>query len=97
MSQPLWKRISGKFAGWRRNDYLFDADGKCVGFFDGDDAFSIRDGTYLGEIVDVDYIGKRTSSIKGTRLPRIASIDMSAIRHIDRLGSNVLGYVDPDL
>lgn len=58
--QPLWKIRSGKFAGWRIDDALYDAKGKNVGYFDGDIAFSNDRGQYIGEIYNEDWIGRAT-------------------------------------
>ena len=38
---PLWKMRSGKFAGFRLNDGLYDPQGESIGYFDDHIAYAL--------------------------------------------------------
>lgn len=93
--QPLWKICSGKFAGWRRNDALYDAEGNNVGFFDGDIAFSLE-GKYIGEIYRDDWIGKKTNVSRPIRGARAGYAGIALAPYANRAGLAIAGWEDPD-
>jgi hypothetical protein len=93
---PLWKLPSGSFAGWRRGDALYDASGNNVGYFVGEVAFSNSTGAYIGEISRGDWIGKRSSVLRGIRGPRISYVGLAVAPHVDRVGLAIAGWEDPD-
>lgn len=68
---------------------------KCPsGKFAGSLAFDLR-GSYLAEIVQGDYIGKRQGVAHGLRGVRAAHVSLAHARHADRIGLALAGYVDP--
>ena len=92
---PLWKVRSGKFAGWRRGDRLYDADGKNVGYFSGDKAYSNR-GSYIGQIYRDNWIGKRSTVATSVRSPRVSRVGIAKAKRADRAGLAIAGWEDPD-
>lgn len=90
----LWK-ISGKYAGVRSNDLLYNSAGKNVGYFKGDIAYSIH-GRYLGEIINGDSIGKRSNIAYPVDGARAAFASIGISKFANRGGSSLAGWVDPD-
>jgi len=93
--KPLWKIRSGKFAGWRVNDALYDDSGKNVGYFIDDIAYSTR-GSYIGEIYGEDWIGKRTGIARGNHGSRGRYGNIGVGRYANRGGIALGGWKDPD-
>lgn len=93
--QHFWKVRSGDFAGYRRGDYLFNADGICVGYFHGTVTYSLK-GDYIGEIYKDDWIGKRSHVTHSMGSPRAAHANLAVARYVDRVGLAVAGWEDPD-
>ena len=92
--KPLWA-ISGKFAGWRNGDILYNADGDNVGYFDGDIAYSNK-GDYIGEICRDDWIGKRTNILRPLGSPRVGYVGIALVPYVGRVGLAIAGWEDPD-
>ena len=86
---PLWKIRSGRFAGWKDGDLLYDSDGENVGFFDGEIAFSIR-GDYIGELYNDQTIGKRQNINRGGRGSRVRHVRIARARMVNRVGVRLL-------
>ena len=54
-------RWNGRYFGFIRNDRFFAADSTYIGWMDDDGRVWESDGNFLGEIVNDDYILRRTS------------------------------------
>jgi hypothetical protein len=93
--EPLWKIRSGKFAGHRSGDLLYDADGKNVGYLNDAVAYSTN-GHYIGEMYNDDYIGKRTAILHSVNSPRVRYANIASARYADRAGLAIAGWEDPD-
>ena len=93
--EPLWKIRSGDFAGWRRDDILYNAEGRNVGFFEGDLAFALE-GKYIGEIYRNDWIGKKTNIIHAIRGSRTGYAGIALTPYANRVGLAIGGWEDPD-
>jgi hypothetical protein len=94
--KPLWKVRSGNFAGWRSdNGALYDANGKNVGYFSGDIAYS-NIGNYVGEIHRGDWIGKRTNVARSVGGARAAYAGIALAPYAVRAGLAIAGWEDPD-
>ena len=93
--EPLWKISSGKFAGYRDGEALYDATGKSVGYFRGEIAYS-PNGRYLGEMYDDDYIGKRSSGCTSIGPSRASRAGIARAARADRAGRAVAGWSDPN-
>ncbi len=94
MPEPLWKIKSGRFAGWRNGEFLHNSDGDCVGFFHGDNAYTLA-GEYIGEIIDGEWIGKRFGSTKPRRDGRGGASWLLLEPQPDRAGKKAIGWDDP--
>jgi hypothetical protein len=94
MVKPLWNIKSGRFAGWRNGDFLHNSDGDCVGFFHGDIAYTLA-GEYVGEIVDEDWIGKRSGMTRPDQAMRGGTSWLLLEAHPDRAGKQSPGWEDP--
>jgi hypothetical protein len=96
MVQGLWAVRSGRFAGWRIGDNLYDASGENVGYFDGNIAISVSTGRYIGEIYQDDWIGKRAGISRPIYGIRGRTSGISYVRYADRVGLALGGWSDPD-
>jgi hypothetical protein len=92
---PLWRIVSGTFAGWRSENGLFDTRGRYIGFFVGDVAYSPV-GKYLGEIHGAEWIGRRVGTFAVARPPQglPASVPTDSPRG-DRPGLGESGWDEP--
>jgi hypothetical protein len=93
--KPLWKISSGRFAGYRNDDVLYDAKGNNVGYFRDKVAYSLN-GHYLGEMYDDDYIGKRTGGGASISSSKVGRVGIARVAHADRAGRAIAGWDDPD-
>ena len=93
--QPLWKIRSGDFAGWRSSDILYNGEGKNVGFFEDDLAFSLN-GKYIGEIHHDDWIGKKMGVAHALKGSRVGYVGIALAPYSNRAGLSVGGWEDPD-
>ncbi|MDX7780335.1 hypothetical protein SJR98_19840 [Aeromonas hydrophila] len=57
-------RWNGEYFGFIKNDHLFDAKSQYLGWVTNDDKVWRKNGTFLGELEDENYILKRTSMAK---------------------------------
>lgn len=93
---PLWALCSGRFAGWRNGDVLYNTNGDNVGHFSGEVAYSLS-GSYIGEMYSKERIGQRSTASHARRMST-----MQAMRIIapppkdDQLTMVVPGWEDPD-
>lgn len=87
---------SGRFAGYRSGDVLYNADGRNAGYFSGDKAYSLS-GQYLGELYGSDYIGRRTGVAHAMAGSRAAHVGTAMARHANRVGHAIAGWDDPNL
>jgi len=92
--KPLWK-ISGKYAGVRNDDLLYDSTGKNVGFFEGEVAYSIH-GKYIGEILNENLIGKRLNISYPIKGVRTVCSNISITKYANRVSIANVGWNDPD-
>lgn len=92
--KQLWKLRSGEFAGWNCNDQLYDADGKHIGYFEGDVAVG-RNGRVVGEMFDDKFIEYRL----GVSYPIYGSVagcaGISVARYANYCGIAVGDWEDP--
>lgn len=95
LEQPIWKISSGKFAGWRIVNNLYDSNGINIGFFDGDIAY-LLDGTYAGEFFDSDgHFGFRVDVDRPSKSSKPRGGDCSKGTLKDRPGKSIKGWEDP--
>lgn len=89
----FWKAKSGEFAGIKRGQAFYNANGEHVGIFVGEVLHSNRTGDVIAKIVFSDYLGKYTA---GGRIGiyRYANTGRTPIAGRGGSGS---GYDDPDL
>ena len=96
---PLWKLPSGEFAGWRSSNRLYNADGKNIGYFIDNTAYSLE-GDYLGEIylseLEPFWIGKKSGAFRARGAPKSGTSGIPHSRHPDRSGRPAVGWEDPD-
>jgi hypothetical protein len=92
---PLWALCSGKFAGWRNGNTLYNANGNNVGYFSEDVAYSLN-GNYIGEMYNKDRIGKRSTASHVGRVGRVGTIGIATAPRADRGAMGVAGWEDPD-
>jgi hypothetical protein len=70
MATPIF-RWSGEYFGFIKDGFLFDANGTYVAWAEADGSVWRTDGTYLGDIVEQNYILRNpTRSTAGNREPR---------------------------
>ena len=91
---PLWKMRSGKFAGFRLNDALFDPQGEHIGYFDDRIAYDLS-GECIGETYQGEWIGLRVFVMypMGRSIERHDRQDVET--HPDRSGRPIEGWEDP--
>ncbi len=91
--RALWA-ISGRFAGWRSDDILYDRDGTNVGYFVDSVAYRL-DGHYLGELYDDSTLGAG-SGIHSRRGARAGSVSITVASDAERAGRSMAGWKDPE-
>lgn len=91
----LWKIRSGKFAGWRVGDDLFDPQGYSVGYFLDFVAYSNR-GRYIGDLYRGEWIGRRAGVERDAASPRRGLAKLAWTPHARRPGLGIEGWQDPD-
>jgi len=57
---PLWRMFSGKFAGIRIKDRMYNTRGDNIGYFDGSILYALN-GQCIGEVYRNQWIGKRVN------------------------------------
>ena len=57
---PLWRMYSGKFAGCRVKDRMYDVEGNNIGYFDDQTLYALN-GQCIGEVYRNKWIGKRVN------------------------------------
>jgi hypothetical protein len=92
---PIFK-WSGEYFGFVYNENLFRADGAYLGWIEDGQVWA-SDGAYLGEVVEENYILRRTNMIPP--LPKIARLlpirPIRPIQEISRFGRiSKAGWVD---
>ncbi len=65
-------RWSGEYFGFIYRGNLFDAEGNYLGWIEDDGSVWNRDGTYLGELIEGNYILRNTMRMEP--LPKIPKI-----------------------
>lgn len=93
--EPLWKIRSGKFAGGRSSNILYNSNGNNIGYFHSNIAYSLS-GKYIGEIYRNDWIGKRVNATYPTSGSRAGYAGVAITRYVDRVGIAIAGWEDPD-
>ncbi|HET6878744.1 MAG TPA: hypothetical protein VFI31_01160 [Pirellulales bacterium] len=91
---PLWKIRSGKFAGWYSNDALYDERGRWLGFLAGAAAYA-KDGGYLGEIFEVEWIGRSPGEHAPQPGLHSPGENLAHAPLADRQGRNLPDWEDP--
>ena len=83
---PVFK-WSGAYFGFLHNGYLFRADSAYLGWIENGQAWA-SDGAYLGEVVEENYILRRTNMIPPLpKIPRSLPIQpMRPIQQLSRSG-----------
>jgi len=93
---PLWKLISGQFAGWRVGEHFYDAKGRNAGFFRGEVLYALN-GEYLAEVQDGEWIGRQRNrklpSVKG----RSSRGSVRSVPRANRSGRPSKIYIDPEI
>jgi hypothetical protein len=89
---------SGEYFGFLHDGYVFDRNGKYVGWATREGAVWFRDGSFLGEIVEDNYVLRRQTMVNPIhRVPLVPPIPavprVPAIRRIPRIPR--LGWIDP--
>jgi hypothetical protein len=69
--RPIF-RWSGEYFGFILNDRFFDHAGKYLGWMSDEGAIWSADGTFVGELVDNNYVLRRIAMINP--LPRIPQL-----------------------
>jgi hypothetical protein len=68
-------RWNGSYAGFNSGDYLFDPHGGYIGWIESDGSVCRSDGSYLGQIVDGDYIMRKTVMVRPVpKVPRVPPV-----------------------
>lgn len=57
---PLWRMYSGKFAGFRVKDRMYNTQGENIGYFDDTKLYALN-GQCIGEVYRNKWIGKRVN------------------------------------
>ena len=57
---PLWRMFSGRFAGCRVNDDMYDVQGNHIGYFEGTILYALN-GQCIGEVYRNKWIGIRVN------------------------------------
>jgi hypothetical protein len=96
-------RWSGQYFGFLLDGYLFNRQGEYVGWATDEGAVWLRDGRFLGELVEDNYILRRNAMMEPSRrIPKIQPIRpippipaLPRIPRISRLGwSDSLGALE---
>jgi hypothetical protein len=68
-------RWDGSYLGFDSGDYLFDRNGAYIGWIEEDRSVWRSDGTYAGEVVEGDYIMRRSIMVPPVpQVPRVPPI-----------------------
>ena len=91
---PLWKMRSGKFAGFRLNEGLYDPQGENIGYFDDHIAYALS-GECMGETYQDEWIGLRVFIMYpvGHSHEGYDRLDVETLP--DRSGRPIEGWEDP--
>lgn len=57
---PLWRMYSGKYAGFRVKDRMYNPKGENIGYFDDAILYALN-GQCIGEVYRSKWIGKRVN------------------------------------
>lgn len=92
---PVFK-WSGEYFGFIHNENLFHADGACLGWIESGQVWA-SDGTYLGQVMEENYILRRTNMI--APLPKIPrSLPIRSIRPVQEISRSgrmpTAGWID---
>ena len=93
---PIY-RWSGEYFGFIYNGYLFDADSNYLGWVEDNGSAWNQDGTYLGELIEGNYILHNSVKIEPIpKIPKIPPIPPTPpIPKIDKIGKiGRLGWED---
>ena len=90
-------RWSGEYSGFIHNGYFFDTNSNYLGWVEDDGTVWNKDGTYLGELIEENYILRNTMKMEPRpKIPKISPISpISPIPKIDKIGkSGRIGWED---
>ena len=93
---PVWKLRSGEFTGWIEDEYLYNIQGRCIGYIEENIIFS-NSGSYLGELYDDEYIGKRLGVKHPKKHVKLGNSKPGRGYRPNRLGRPISGWDDPDI
>ncbi len=96
MKIPIYK-WSGLYWGFIYNNRIFDKHAVYMGWIDDSLRAWKKDGEFLGEIINENYILRRANGIKPiNRIPKIPPINpIPPIPKINRIGRiNKIGWID---
>jgi len=87
MTTPIYK-WNGEYSGFIHSDRLFDAHSKYLGWVDDDGRVWRSDGTFLGEIVEENYILRRTTMVEPVpKVPKVPPVPpVAPVPKINRVG-----------
>lgn len=93
---PLWKLISGQFAGWRMGEWFYDAKGANKGFFRGEVLYALN-GEYLADVHEGEWLGRQRNrklpAVKG----RSSRGSVRSVPRANRSGRPSKIYTDPEI
>ncbi len=90
-------RWNGEYFGFISNGYVFREDSEYLGWLEDDGSAWGTDGTYLGELVNDNYILRNTSRMQPmSRMARMRPMTpMSPMRRMNRMGKmSRMGWAD---
>jgi len=95
--KPIF-RWNGQYWGFESNGHLFNSRGEYRGWIENDGNAWRHDGSYLGELVDDNYILRLTLKIEPVpRVPRVPPISpVRPVPSVNRVGRVPrVSYEDP--
>jgi hypothetical protein len=97
MNKPIYK-WSGQYWGFISNSKLFDSKSNYKGWVHGDNQVWDKNGNYVGEIVDDNYILRRSSKISPVSgVPKVTPVTpVSPVPKVNKVGRvKRAGWIDP--
>jgi len=80
--KPLWRMYSGRFAGFRVNDKMYNSQGNNIGYFDDTILYALN-GQCIGEVYRNKWIGKRVNIGYKYGKPSKATAPLTCVSHDD--------------
>jgi hypothetical protein len=96
MKTPIYN-WAGNYWGFIYNERLFDKEANYKGWIDDNNQVWDKNGEYLGEIVQENYILRNTNKMEPmSRMAKMEPMEpMAPIPKMDRIGKNeIVGWID---